>query len=230
MLTLLELKRACRLYSENTNFDQTYSEFRSSTNPWPDLTRREHRDALLHWLRQWGARQFAVASHELASQEILTWYDKHISHLVPAEKNLWELTEHDLRHVRQAYASLSSRTAALIDVDGHQLQRTVGPAGTTKILFALRPRAFLPWDAAIRKRLRYGVDAHSYVSYLRRVSQLLGDLELHCQRAGFPLVELPQWLGRPDSSHPKIVDEYCWATLTRKLHAPNPSIIARLAD
>ena len=231
MLTIKELESACHLYGQETNFDESYRDFLNRTNNAPDLSRPDHRDALLRWLRRWYCRQFAVAYHELASAEIRTWYEEHITTLVPAEKNLWELTERELLSVGEAYESLSGRTASYRGQDEHGTRVRVGPAGSSKILFALRPRAFLPWDAAIRERLGYGPDAQSYVSYLGQLKVLLlRDVAPICRHHSFSLTELPQRLNRPLSSVPKIIDEYLWVTLTADRQEPNPCVVQRLTN
>ena len=230
MLTLKELGTACHLYGHQTNFDQSYHEFLRSTKRWPDLARREHRDALLRWLRKWSLWQFAVAYHEVASEETLTWYNEQLDNLVPFTRQIWDLKERDLRCIRDVYQSLSGRTASHRHRNGQQFPIRVGPSGTANILFALRPHAFLPWMAAIRDRLGYKPDAQSYVSYLQRVGSLLGDMAPLCRQAGFSLAALPQRLNRPLSSVPKLIDEYLWVTMAKDWQEPNLDVVQRLTN
>ena len=231
MLTLKELETACHLYGDRTNFDESYRDFLTATNNTPDLSRPDHRDALLHWLRRWYCRQFARRYSKLSSQELLTWHGEHITSLVPPDRHLWELPDGELRSVGKAYESLSGRTASYRRRDKHDIRIRFGPAGTAKILFALRPRAFLPWDIKIRKRLGYGKGGHSYVSYLGELKVfLLRDVAPICRHHNLSLTELPQRLKRPRSSVPKIIDEYLWVTLTADLQEPNPCVVQRLTN
>jgi len=231
MLTLKELETACDPYGDRTNFDQSYHEFLRSTKPRPDLARREHRDALLRWLRSWFLLQFAVAYHELASEEILTWYNEQLDNLVPFTRQIWDLGKRDLCCTGDVYESLSGRIACYRHRNGHRFPVRVGPAGTANILFALRPHAFLPWNAAIRDELGYGPDAQSYVSYLGQLKVLLRrDVAPICRHHNLSLTDLPQRLNRPLSSVPKIIDEYLWVTLSAGRQDPNPCVVQRLTN
>jgi len=234
MLTLEELESACHLYGDRANFDTSYHEFLRSTDRWPDLARREHRDALLRWLRKWSLWQFAVDCHDLASEEILTWHNEQMDNLVPFTRQIWDLKEPDLRCIRDVYQSLSGRIACYRHRNGHRFPVRVGPAGpagTANILFALRPHAFLPWNAAIRDELGYGPDAQSYVSYLGQLKVLLRrDVAPICRHHNLSLTDLPQRLNRPLSSVPKIIDEYLWVTLSAGRQDPNPCVVQRLTN
>jgi hypothetical protein len=91
---------------------------------------------------------------------------------------------------------------------------TYGPTGAAKTLFALRPLAIPPWDEPIRLELeRKGV--HSFRAYLARVAEQLRSLSAE---AGVPVQDLPAFIGRPDSTPPKLIDEYNWIVITRGIN------------
>ena len=78
-------------------------------------------------------------------------------------------------------------------------------------MYAVRANEFLPWDEAIRKKLGYREDAASYRRVLVRardeLAEAVGD-------AGIDPHELPEFIGRPRSTPPKLVDEHDWVRFT----------------
>lgn len=229
-MTLSELAFACFLYSQLTGDDNSYLLFLRVTKGSPDLSNPKHRKALLVWLSQWGCRQFALQYHEHASGELLSWHNEYSPILFPRNRNLWELTEPELDSVGAAYESLSNQTASYRTRNGKAFPVSVGPTGAAKILFAVRPRALLPWDGSIRESLGYGKSQASYLSYLRNVKSTLGELATSCERNGFQMVDLPQQLGRPNSTVPKLIDEYHWVTKTKTCSPPDPDTFQHWAS
>lgn len=115
------------------------------------------------------------------------------------------------------YGRLVSKTAALRERDGIELTVTVGPTGASKILFAIRPRSMVPWDAAMRKGLKYDGSLESYRDFLMRVHSNLAELRKACAEEGFKIDRLPDKIGRPKSTPSQLVGEYYYLTLTRGL-------------
>lgn len=223
-MELSELAFACLLYARFTNYDDSYISFLQSTSHHPDLVDPEHRRALLIWLNQWGCRQFASEYHDLASSEILSWYNQFNSTLFDRDKNLLELTEAEIYSVTRAYEALSNKTASFRRRKGSTLRITVGPTGASKILFALRRNALLPWDAPIREYYGYDGSGTSYVRYLTHVKHVVEELASECGKKGIELDSLPELLDRPDSTVPKLIDEYHWVTITRGCSPPTREI------
>jgi hypothetical protein len=104
---------------------------------------------------------------------------------------------------------------------------TYGPAGAAKTLFALRPNAFPPWDDEIRVRLRFSKDGTGFRRYL---TQVVNTLRQVSAEAGTPIAALPQLVGRPNSSPPKLVDEYNWVFWTKRCRPPAPEELLRWAE
>ncbi len=229
-MTLSELAFACFLYSQLTGDDSSHLLFLQITSGSPDLSNPDHRKALLVWLNQWGCRQFALEYHELASGEILSWHNEHSAAFFPEDRNLWELTESELASAGVAYESLSSRTASYRTRSGNTFRVSFGPAGASKILFAIRSRALLPWDGSIRESLGYDKSQASYLSCLRHVKSMLEELATSCQRNGFQLADLPQQMGRPHSTVPKLIDEYYWIKITKSYSLPDSDAFRRWAN
>jgi len=227
-LRLSELAFACRVFGALTDYGDSYRRFLCATKGSPDLRLAAHRKALLRWLNAWGCRQFAVAHHKDASKEILSWYGEYSDKLCPKDRRLLELSEPELAVVGTAYEALSRRTASYKKRGEEAFPVSIGPAGAAKILFTIRPRALLPWDAGIREGLGHSGSGASYVCYLRGAKMLLENLAVQCQRHGLELSSLPQKLGKPDSSVAMLLNEYYWITWTKRC-APDSDTFQRWA-
>ncbi len=226
-MKLSQLAFACFVYGAFTDYDKSYKDFLEVTSYQPDLRISKHRTKLLIWLNSWGCRQFAVEYHEQASEKILSWYNNHKADLADQSKNLWELTEAEFASTGLAYESLSECTASIRTKRRGPLPISIGPTGASKILFAIRPKALIPWDEKIRLHYGYGNDRKSYIAYHRAVKGILEILKKQCQKHGLELSDLPKRLDRQYSSIPKRIDEYHWVTITRKCPCPRSETLQR---
>jgi hypothetical protein len=226
-MRLYELAYICRVYGGLTNFDATYVEFLDKTTGGLQFTDPSHMDALLVWLRSWGCRQFAVAYHGLASESILGWARQWDTRLPDRLATLDRLPDEDMQTAVEAYADLRTRLASKRVRQGKTDDVQIGPTGAAKILFAARPRAFSPWDDPIRAEWGLDGSAASYCEYLARVREQVIKLCSEAARAGIPPEDIPRQLGRPRSTLPKMIDEYNWVTLTKRLLPPEPDEMAK---
>jgi hypothetical protein len=99
-----------------------------------------------------------------------------------------------------------------------------------------------PWPALVKSarpfehltfgRCERGLRARNREAriYLRIVRDYLEELSQDCERLGCKLVDLPQMLGRPESSVTKLIDEYFWVTISRKCPVPDESELMRWAS
>jgi hypothetical protein len=221
MVNLGELAIACFAYGALTGYDESLGNFMREVDSNPDLTRAEHRSAMLKWLNHWQCRQFALAYHDLASSEMLTWYKRWKASLPDRSQHLHEASASDLSSYAEMFDALSSKQASVRESAGTASRVTFGPTGTAKILFGLRPRFFVAWDEPIRMALRYDGSGASYVDFLARIRQDLTDLASQCARQGLRLEELPSTLCRPEATPAQLLDEYHWVTDTRKVVFPS---------
>lgn len=220
-MRLSELAFACYIYSRMTDYDSSYLKFLEKTKPKLDLANEQHRKALLKWLNDWGCRQFAIAYHGLASDEILCWFYDIGNQLFPQDKALIDLSDNDFASVNIAYAGLVNRTASKRTTSNDaKSEVTFGPTGAAKILFAYRPNALIPWDEPMRAKFQLDGSAGDYVIFLKNVRNNLEELNVACNRSGHRLSDLPELLGRPDYSLTKLIDEYHWVTISRNCSAP----------
>jgi len=231
-MRLFELAYACSIYARVTGFDESHARFVRATKGSPDLALAKHRKKLLIWLNSWGCRQFARKWHDLASEEIRSWYEEYRDTLPATDKDLWELSTSELAEAETAYASLSKLTASRYRRKDKPelLKKTAGPTGAAKILFALRPRAFLAWDGAIREHFGYDGSAASYLAYLEGVVLALKALEAECRLRGLKLTDLPRELGTRSPSVVQLIDMYYWITITRGWHPPDSSTLRRWVE
>lgn len=215
-MRLHELAYACRLYAALGDFDSSFLELRKAVKPALDLTNHAHRKALFVWLNSWGCRQFAKSYHSMAGKRLVEWGQVHLNRLPRKFAVLAELSDSILDGAAEAYGDLKDRNAS------HRLRKTgpypvtFGPTGAAKVLFALRPNAFPPWDDPIRKYFGYDGSAHSYREFLSKVREEVCKLQDEAANFGISSNDIPACIGRPDSSLPKLIDEYYWVTLTNR--------------
>ena len=128
------------------------------------------------------------------------------------------------------YGSLKDETGAW-RVRGRSKRKVhIGPTAASKILFAIRPKALMPWDEAMRVAFKCDGSPESYFEYLIEIRDLtlhIGDL---CRNEGFQIDDLPQRLGRSNSTVLALVNEYIWVTVTRKVELPSSETLTQLAS
>jgi hypothetical protein len=121
------------------------------------------------------------------------------------QATLTSLGEADLVSAGLAYDALRAAPAARRSVKGTDVDVAFGDTATAKLLFAIRPQVFPPWDEAIRLAFGKPGGSAAYVRLLRLSATALDGL---AGRLAVPVSELPEILGRPESTPPKIVDEF----------------------
>lgn len=228
-MKLIDLAFACYIYNHmSDDYDSSYKDFLEVTEPELDFQNKDHLMALLVWLNKWGCRQFSLKDHELAANELAEWH-KEVGHLIfDTDKTLLNFTEHDFNIVEQVYGTLVNKTASNRQAaNGNSVRVEVGPTGASKILFAWRPQAFIPWDGFMRLNGEYDGSAKSYADYLRKTREHLVGLSQECRKAGFEIADLPSKLGRSNFSLTKLMDEYYWVTITRKCRIPDLETLKR---
>lgn len=218
-MKISELAVATYLYECFTGEDEGYRKFLNATQRRFDLAKPASRDALINWLNNWGCRQFALEHHALASQELLKWHKQFGRKLPPLHAKLWKLTDSQLDRCAEPFNSLASKRASVRRTKRGSSNVKIGPTGAAKILFAIRPDIFPPWDDPIRKKAGYrGSDG--YARFLKETKQLVLDLKGQCERSNIAIENLPKILNRPLSSVPKLIDEYYWVTITKGCRLP----------
>ena len=229
-MTLAELAFACYLYGKLNEYDRPYNWFRDVTEGAPNMDEPEHREALLVLLNRWGCRQFAQEYYEHASKELFSWHTKAFAMLPDKDKNLWDLTPQELNQMGTVFESLVDHIASYKEMDGRSFAIRVGPAAAAKIIFVLGPRAAAPWDDETREGLGFNGSTVSYTSYLRSVKSMIEGIEKTCRRHALVLENLPKMLQRPNSTMPKLIEEYYWVTVSKGCALPKETVFQNWAQ
>lgn len=220
---------AVLLFDSLTPYNASLAIFRSATGDSLDLATKEHRCVLLKWLNAWGCRHLSKEQHQVASESILNWYQNNYAALFSDETPLWQLEDHEIDIAANAYGSLKDMIGARRYRHGNKLEAHIGPTAASKILFAIRPKALMPWDEAMRVAFKCDGSPESYVRYqkiIRKLAIHIGDL---CKKRGFRIDALPQKLGRQNSTVLALINEYIWITVTRKIELPSSETLMQWA-
>ncbi len=214
-------------YGALTGYDASYNELLRVTGGRVDPDLPAHRMCLLKWLNSWGCRQFKVADHPLASEELAAWYAEHRSLLPDAQQELVGCSTHSIVRLSMAYDTLRLRTACYQVRSGQRICTTFGPTGASKVLFALRPTIAIPWDFPERQALGFGDSAIGYQAYLLHAQDILHRAQTRCRWYGINLSDLPRLLCRLTCTPAKLVDEYYWMVITKGIELPPQAELER---
>jgi len=229
-VTLCKLALASTMYDSLTPFNYSLGRLNEATGGSIDLTNPAHRISLIKWLNDWGCRHLSEDQHDVASNSILNWYQVDGASLFTNKKPLWDLGDHELEVAAHAYGSLKDKMGARRVRGGRKLEVHIGATAASKILFAIRPKALMPWDEAMRISFECDGSPKSYSRYLKKIRNLTSHIGVLCRNKGFQIDDLPKQLGRPDSTVLALVNEYIWVTETRKCELPSSHTLARWAE
>lgn len=186
--------------------DTAWLHLLAATKPALDLAQADHRVLLLRFLNAWGCRIRYPREGEpaLFDSGVAAWWQVW-GHALPSA-DLADLTDGAVDAAANAYAQL-----AAIELSAGRTRRTLGPTAAAKALYALRPRAIMPWDAAIAVRLHGDRDGAAFGRHLR-----LGRAWARAvvAESGLAAEALPGAVGRPAVSLAKLLDEYLYVTIT----------------
>jgi hypothetical protein len=229
-MKLKQLKIACYLYNNFTDYDSSYLELRkdigSSAAINPDNCK-----ALMKWLRSWGCRQFVKECSESSETNLISWFTDNQSLLPDHSVHLidFDLSE-NTQSIELLFDSLKSCIASRKKINKKNESKSdirVGPVGAAKLLFAIRPNIFAPWDNPIFKHFEHNPTGKGYVAYLRKIQAELKELKIECNESGIQWEHLFTLLNKQHHSYPKLIDEYYWISITNNC---KPEDIIRLAS
>lgn len=221
-MNIYELAFASYIYSGLEDFDNSYMKFLVRIKNNPDMNIDENRQALIDWLNDWGCRNFYIKYHKLASNELYEWFLENEHQLPEKTKNIWEFNLNDLNVIQELYDSLRIKIASYVkDKNGNMRTNSFWPTPTSKILFALRPKGLIPWDAEMRRVFKRKYKITNYKEFLVKVIDDINELRISCKKNGFDLKDIPIKLNRNSATIPKLIDEYHWITITRNCKPPN---------
>jgi hypothetical protein len=212
-LTRDQVAASLRAFGEIAGSETSLAVLRDATQPAIDLSVREHREALLRFLRAWGCRHLRRDDTRRSSRALASWWSRFGSTLPPAAAPLTDLDDERLAALGRAYAALARSPAAFRAGRDGDVSVSFGDTAAAKALFAIRPQAVPPWDEPMRKAFGWSrVDAEEYATFLAAVRDSLIGL---AERLRVEPSALPAVLDRPESSPVKLVDEFLWIRITR---------------
>lgn len=227
IINLLHLKIACYLYNQFTNYDDSYLELSKKYSSL-DLTKSIQIKALIEWLRAWRCRQFKVSDEKLSTESIMDWYTSKELKIPNTSQNL---IEYDLTNnkglIIEIFNDLSARKASTRQRGSYDVDICIGPVGTAKILFALRPNLFSPWDTPIYTKLQLAGDGSGYIDYLAKIQEALKSIKNEIKSTNTSWDKLFEYLEKKHNSYPKLIDEYYWVAITKKC---DPSVIEKFVN
>ena len=227
-LTLSGLAISSAIYNL-TSFNDSLGNLKEETKNGIDLNNPDHRASMVTWLNKWGCR-LSIKQHETTSIAIMDWYDQAGADLFPITKAVWDLNDQDISGAANVYGSLKDKIAAQSTRNEKILDRHIGPTAASKILFAIRPEALMPWDEAMRKSFKCDGSPESYIKFLQEIRDIAWRIRDLCVANGFDIAELPLQIERPDSTVLEIINEYIWITVTSKCKPPSATILKRWAE
>jgi hypothetical protein len=203
--TLEDLARVLGQVPFDARFNRTLAEFRHTVGDAVDLDDVDHVHALRGWLNKWGCRiAYPRGAPDLFVDSVTTWWTQWRGQLPGVATEIADLGEDDLAEFGRAFGDLSVATSAR---DRAGRSRRIGPTAASKVLWVLRPAAVAPWDVAIAHRR----GADGWVEHQRVLGRWARDL-----REANPGVDVPARVDRAGTSVARILDEWCYLTVTRK--------------
>ena len=191
--TLFGLAYASRVFRE-VDRAQAFEKLREETGGALNLQYPDnsgHARASLKWLNKWGCR-INAKSPERLFERWAEWFRLWRTRL--PDVSLVDAGDGDLDIVADAYSELRAILAGA----------SKRPTGASKLLFAVSTEVAMVWDDPIRKE--FG---------------LAGDLVADAARCGVTdWRAIPNEIGRPGYTLPKLLDEYHWITITRGHQIP----------
>lgn len=186
--------------------DRSWEALALATAPAVDLALPAHRAAAHVWLNAWGCRirKRRDGEPDVFGQGIAAWWDRWHGTLPAVDTWMADLTDEQIDAMVDCFADLVATRVAPT--------RSLGPTAASKLLFALRPNTFMPWDEMIALRLHGGRDAVAYAGHQRLGREWAREL---LAEAGSDEAALAARLGRPGRSLAKMIDEYCYLVFTR---------------
>ncbi|MGA5134123.1 hypothetical protein ACPCTO_30410 [Streptomyces olivoreticuli] len=174
-----------------------------------DPALRGHRRELLRWLNSWGCRLRYPRPGEVDLFEVgvRDWWALWAASLPSAANCLAELDDLQIDAVAECFDAL-----AAVPVGAPERPRPLGPTAASKLLYRLRPRAVMPWDEAIARRLHGARNAAAFSDHQRLgrswAQHLLAETGLDERAVAIEL-------GGAGRSLAKILDDYCYLRFTR---------------
>ena len=206
---------ALATYQVATRSDEALRALGQVTGGRADLGLPMHRMAVIAWCRVWRCRHLRVADDDQLSAALLVWWEAFGNRIARSRADLISVSARHLTLVEKGYDDLASASTAHRIVRGVPADVVLGDSAAGRILAAISPALFIPWDVPVRSVFgwRHGSGAR-YVEFLTATGDALRTL---AERLSIPVPMLPASFGRPDVASAKLLEEYLWVTVTREI-------------
>lgn len=207
-----DIARYLASYAAVTGYDGSFRRLLTATGGVMDLQSEDHRIEVITWLRAWGCRHLRRTDTHRTAEALRIWWEEWGERLPSEQASLAGLREPDLLVIEQSYDALRAAPAAGRSRKDGEIDVLIGDTAAAKVMFATRPQVFMPWDEPIRLAFGWWGGGAAYVQLLQLAASALEGL---ASRVAVSVDDLPEILGRPASSPPKIVDEFLWVRITK---------------
>jgi hypothetical protein len=209
-ITLEGVRVATSRFAASFGVDGSDSGLAPPTGDEVDLSLVDHRQALHRWLNAWGCRIRYPRPEEpdLFDVGVAAWWSRRGGDVVILTASLSELDDDQIARLGAAFEDLSAMSIAR---SAAGIERTMGATASAKALYALRPRAVMPWDMAIARRLHGGRDGAAFAGHLRLGREWGRQL---LRETGWDETRLAAELGQPGASLARLLDQYCYVRFT----------------
>jgi hypothetical protein len=207
--TLAGLQVAVDEFGAYQGPEKSWLAFTTATAPAADFTDAAHRRAAHTWLNAWTCRirYPRPGEPDVFGTGLAAWWQDWREALPPGDVAMSELTDEQLTAAGEGYAALMATPAAQT-----RSVRSFGPTAAAKLLFALRPKALMPWDEMIATTLHGARHGAAYTAH-QRLGRTWARALL--TESGLDEDALCERLGRPGRTLAKLLDEYCYIVYTR---------------
>ena len=195
-ISIFDLVFAHYIYKHLTQYDDSLSELFRVTEKRIDFTKKDHVLSLLIWLNKWGCRNISKKSYVNLVSELTNWWESKyeiIYNGIFSKENVIEL-----------FDSLSQIVVSTNDI------KTIhfGPTATSKTLFAIFPKHFIPWDKKIREE--YMDCGIGYYSYLYDSLEMIKSIKKECREKKIKWETVKNEEFKGYISDLKLIDEFMW--------------------
>jgi hypothetical protein len=201
-------------YAALTGWDARSQQLFHAIGDQADLADDAHCEAVLNWLRAWGCRHLRRVDTDRTADVLRAWWDEWGAELPAPGTGLVDLDAAALAALVGAYEALRTARAVGRAVGTRDVVVVLGDTAAAKALFALRPTVFVPWDDPVRHAFGWWGGGPAYAELLGLAASTLSEL---AERLGVTVDGLPDLLGRPQSTPPKLLDEFLWVRVTKSL-------------
>lgn len=227
-MEISHIKLCSLIYYIITGYDKAYIELRKIPAPL-DLNKDDHCKHILDFLRKWQCRQFAAdkENEKITLKSIESWVEQYQNLLaILNDKDIFAIKNDFIESFQECFINLAESKAC---VKKNGTATNFGCVGAAKFLFAFRPEIFFPWDNEIIRYYENCDREFNYCTFMIKMKENLNNLKNECEDKEIKLESLKKEIEKSrrilnkteldfNLTYPKLIDEYNWVTITKKLN------------